>query len=103
MILNLLNLIFQGNQKKSIECLREMINEGIEPINFLNDLLELIYFMQQKKNIGNLDSDLSISESHAIEQNAIFIRLCVNFSFSIISIYFLEDILNPIVLLGLSF
>ena len=43
--------------------LREMINEGIEPTNFLNDLLEIIYFIQQKKNIGNFDSDLSISES----------------------------------------
>ena len=62
-ILNLLNFIFQGEQKKSIELLREMINQGIEPTNFLNDLLEIIYFIQQKKNIGNFDSDLSISES----------------------------------------
>ena len=62
-ILNLLNFIFQGEQKKSIELLREMINQGIEPTNFLNDLLEMIYFIQQKKNIGNFDSDLSISES----------------------------------------
>jgi len=62
-ILNLLNFIFQGEQKKSIAQLREMINEGIEPTNFLNDLLEIIYFIQQKKSIGNFDSDLSISES----------------------------------------
>ena len=62
-ILNLLDFIFQGKQKKSIELLREMVNEGIEPTNFLNDLLEMIYFIQQKKTIGNLDSDLSISEA----------------------------------------
>ena len=62
-ILNLLDFIFQGEQKKSIELLREVVNEGIEPTNFLNDLLEMIYFIQQKKTIGNLDSDLSISES----------------------------------------
>ena len=62
-LLRLLNFIFQGNQKKSLESLRELINEGVEPSNFLNDLLEIIYFIQQKKNIGNLDSDLSISES----------------------------------------
>jgi len=48
-ILNLLSFIFQGEQKKSIAQLREMINEGIEPANFLNDLLEIIYFIQQKK------------------------------------------------------
>lgn len=62
-ILNLLESIFQGEQKKSITQLREMINEGIEPANFLNDLLEIIYFIQQKKSIGDLDFDLSISES----------------------------------------
>ena len=62
-ILNLLSFIFQGKQKKSLTQLKEMINEGIEPTNFLNDLLEIIYFIQQKKSIGNFDSDLSIPES----------------------------------------
>lgn len=62
-ILNLLNLIFQGDQKESIASLREMVNEGIEPANFLNDILEIIYFIQQKKSIGNFDANLSISES----------------------------------------
>ena len=62
-ILNLLRFIFQGEQKKSLTQLKEMINEGIEPTNFLNDLLEIIYFIQQKKSIGNFDSDLSIPES----------------------------------------
>ena len=40
-----------------------MVNEGIEPTNFLNDLLEIIYFIQQRKNLGNFDSNLPISES----------------------------------------
>jgi len=62
-ILNLLKFIFQGEQKKSIEQLREMINEGIDPNNFLNDLLEIIYFIQQKKNIGNFDSNLYLPEA----------------------------------------
>ena len=62
-ILNLLKFIFQGEQKKSIEQLREMINEGIDPNNFLNDLLEIIYFIQQKKNIGNFDSNLHLPET----------------------------------------
>ena len=62
-ILNLLKTIFEGKQKKSIDLLREMINEGIEPTNFLNDLLEIIYFIQQKKSVGDFDSYLSMSES----------------------------------------
>jgi len=62
-ILSLLNFIIKGDKKRSIESLRELIEDGIEPTNFLNDFLEAIYFVQQKKNIGNFDSDLSISES----------------------------------------
>ena len=62
-ILSLLKFIFQGDVEKSREQLKEMVDEGIDPINFLNDLLEIIYFIQQKKSIGNFDSNLSISES----------------------------------------
>jgi DNA polymerase III subunit gamma/tau len=62
-ILNLLNSIFEGDQKKAIEQLREMISEGIEPTNFLNDLLEIVYVMQQKKSIGDFNTELHISES----------------------------------------
>ena len=62
-MLELLDHILKGDQKKSIDQLREMIDEGIEPASFLNDLLEIIYFILQKKDIGDLDSNLSISES----------------------------------------
>jgi len=62
-ILNFLHLIFQGEEKKSIEQLKLLINEGVEPKSFLNDLLEIIYLIQQKKNIGNFETDSSISES----------------------------------------
>ena len=62
-ILSLLKFIFQGDVEKSREQLKEMVDEGIDPINFLNNLLEIIYFIQQKKSIGNFDSDLYISES----------------------------------------
>ena len=48
-ILELLNFVFDGDQKKSIESLRQMINEGLDPTNFMNDLLEMTYFILQKK------------------------------------------------------
>jgi len=69
--LNLLKLIFQGAQKQSIEQLREMVDEGIQPENFLNDLLEIIYFIQQKKSLGNFESELSISEAEQVIINSI--------------------------------
>ena len=61
-IFELLKLIFSGDQKKSLESLRAMMNQGVEPTAFLNDLLEAIYYIQQKKILGNLESDLSISQ-----------------------------------------
>tara|TARA_B100001123_G_C15251377_1_gene1002932 strand:+ start:54 stop:1733 length:1680 start_codon:yes stop_codon:yes gene_type:complete len=62
-ILDLLNFIFEGDKKKSINLLREMIDGGIDPVNFLNDLLEILHFIQQKKSLGSFSSDLSVSES----------------------------------------
>tara|TARA_Y100000590_G_scaffold131622_1_gene150385 strand:+ start:2582 stop:4273 length:1692 start_codon:yes stop_codon:yes gene_type:complete len=70
-ILELLKSVFDGDQKKSISQLKEMINQGIEPTNFLNDLLEIIYFILQKKNLENVDSSLSISESEIQTINSI--------------------------------
>ena len=61
-ILNLLNYILQGEQKKSVEYLREMVNEGIEPASFLNELLEILYLIQQAKTLGNANNDLIIPE-----------------------------------------
>ena len=62
-ILNLLNFIFQGNQKQSLNTLKIMINQGLEPVTFLNELLEIIYFIQQKKNIGEFENDIFITDS----------------------------------------
>lgn len=100
-ILNLLNFIFQGEQKKSIDLLREMINEGIEPVNFLNDLLEIIYFIQQKKSLGNFDSELSISESeqniiNSISNNISMPTLIVFWQFILKVIDELSVVSNPI-------
>ena len=82
-ILNLLNLTFQGDQKKSIEQLREMISEGIEPTNFLNDLLEIVYVMQQKKSIGDFNTELHISES----ENEIISRISSDISTSTLIVF----------------
>ena len=62
-ILELLKFIFDGDQKKSIESIRQMIDEGLDAANLKNDMLELLYFILQKKNLGNFESDLTISES----------------------------------------
>ena len=99
--LNLLKLIFQGAQKQSIEQLREMVNEGIQPENFLNDLLEIIYFIQQKKSLGNFESELSISEAeqdiiNSISEDINMTTLIVFWQFILKVIDELSVVSNPI-------
>ena len=62
-VLSTIQYIFQGDLKKSLENLRNLVNEGVDPATFLNDFLEVIYFLLQEKNLGKINSDLSISES----------------------------------------
>ncbi len=62
-IIEILQLIINGDQKESIKCLRQLIEQGIDPSNFLNDFLEIIHFVIQKKDLGDFDSDLSLSET----------------------------------------
>ena len=61
--LELLDLIFKGDLKKSINNLRNMSSEGVDPKIFLNDLLELIHLIQQNKTLGNIESEILVSES----------------------------------------
>ena len=62
-ILELLKFIFDGDQKQSIESLRQMVDEGLDVTNLKNDILELLHFILQKKNLGDFESNLTISES----------------------------------------
>ena len=100
-ILALLNLLFLGEQKKTLELLKEMVNEGIEPTSFLNDLLEMLYYIQQKKNIGNIESDLNISESeietiNSISKNINMSTLILFWQFILKGIDELSVVSNPI-------
>ncbi len=103
-LLYLLNFIFQGDQKKSIEQLREMVNEGIDPKNLLNDLLEMIYFIQQKKSIGNFESDLTISEAElemidSLSKNVSSSTLILFWQFLLNGLEKLSIVANPLLAL----
>ena len=103
-LLYLLNFIFQGDQKKSIEHVREMVNEGIDPKNLLNDLLEMIYFIQQKKSIGNFESDLTISEAElemidSLSKNVSSSTLILFWQFLLNGLEKLSIVANPLLAL----
>jgi len=55
--------ILSGNQKEAVNHLREMINNGLDSKNFLNDILEILYLFNRRINLGSIEKDLMISES----------------------------------------
>ena len=53
-LINMFQLIFEGNEKEVLNIYREIYNQGIEPKIFINDFLELLYYF---KNIEYLSVD----------------------------------------------
>ena len=100
-MVELLKFIFNGKQEQSIILLREMYNQGVEPTSFLNDILEIIYFIIQRKNLGNFESDFSISEKELkdidiISKDINVSTLIVFWQFVIKTIDELMIVTNPI-------
>jgi DNA polymerase-3 subunit gamma/tau len=62
-LLLLFKEILSGNQKEAINHLRELIDNGLDAKNFLNDVLEIIYLFNRRINLGPIEKDLMISES----------------------------------------
>ena len=52
-------------RKKSLVILRDLINDGIDARNFLNDILEIIYLFSRRINLGLIEKDMTISETEA--------------------------------------
>ena len=55
--------ILNGEEKKAINHLRELLDNGLDAKNFLNDILEILYLFSRRINLGPIEKDLSISES----------------------------------------
>ncbi|MEK9918056.1 MAG: DNA polymerase III subunit gamma/tau [Pelagibacteraceae bacterium] len=62
-LLFLFKEILSGNQKEAVGHLRELIDNGLDAKNFLNDILELLYLFNRRINLGPIENDLMISES----------------------------------------
>mgnify|MGYP001480790154 CR=1 FL=1 len=50
-LIELLTLIFEGNELKTLELYRKIYDQGVDPKVFINDFLELLYYF---KNIDSL-------------------------------------------------
>ncbi len=69
-VISLFKEILNGNEREALKYLREMIDNGIDAKNFLNDILEVLYLFSRRINLGSIEKEMSISETEAqmIEQ-----------------------------------
>ena len=62
-ILSLFKEVLSGNEKDALKVLHELINDGLDAKNFLNDILEILYIFSRRINLGPIKKDMSISEA----------------------------------------
>tara|TARA_B100001057_G_scaffold331677_1_gene331989 strand:+ start:76 stop:1746 length:1671 start_codon:yes stop_codon:yes gene_type:complete len=62
-IISLFKEVLSGNEKDSIKFLQELINDGLDAKNFLNDILEVLYLFSRRISLGPIEKDMSISEA----------------------------------------
>ncbi len=62
-VISLFKEILSGNEKEAIRSLNELISDGLDAKNFLNDILEVLYLFSRRINLGPIEKDLSISET----------------------------------------
>ena len=62
-IITLIKEILSGKEKESIKYLKDLMNEGLDAKNFLNDILEVLYLFSRRVNLGPIEKDMSISEN----------------------------------------
>ena len=55
--------VLNGREKEANKYLKELIDDGLDAKNFLNDILEILYLFSRRINLGPIEKDMSISES----------------------------------------
>ena len=68
LIIDLLNKIFEGNEKEVINIYQSIYTSGVDPSTFLNDFLEILYYL---KNIDAIQSNGSSFDLNDIEHKSI--------------------------------
>jgi len=55
--------ILNGDEKEALKILEELINDGLDAKNFLNDILEVLYLFSRRISLGPIKKDMSVSEA----------------------------------------
>ena len=66
-LIELMKLIFQGKEEQALLKFRGISDLGIDPKIFLNDFLEILYFMKNIKIFGKNEINFSLSDNQTYE------------------------------------
>ena len=61
-LIDLIIELVKGNETKVLELYRNIYNQGIEPKLFLNNFLEIIYYLKNCKNLKNTSQSIDLSD-----------------------------------------
>ena len=61
--IELLEIVFLGDEEKTINHFRKLYNSGVEPNTFLNDFLEILYFVKNISYIGSEGTNFSLNDN----------------------------------------
>ena len=61
-LISLFKEVLLGKEKEALKYLKELIDDGLDAKNFLNDILEVLYLFSRRVNLDPIEKDMSISE-----------------------------------------
>ena len=61
-LIDLIESIFNGDEKKSLDIYRNIYSQGVDPKVFLNNFIEIIYYIKNFENLRNIDSSINLNE-----------------------------------------
>ena len=61
-LISLFKEVLLGKEKEALKYLEELMDDGLDAKNFLNDILEILYLFSRRVNLGPIEKDMSISE-----------------------------------------
>ena len=64
-VVSLFKEVLSGNEKNALNILKELINDGLDAKNFLNDILEVLYLFSRRISLGPIEKDMAVSETEA--------------------------------------
>ena len=61
-LIDLLKVILQGNETRALELYRKMYDHGMDPKIFINDFLELLYYLKNIESLTLENSNFSLND-----------------------------------------